>query len=106
MRQLSKAKIYGNLINDISFVLEQGRKNAYQAVNCILVKTYWEVGKRIVDFEKKNDLNTGYGSKFFEKIAELVKKLYFHEKRVYDIIKSVYRLLIISSEGPCARAHI
>ena len=40
---------------------------------------------------------------FDEKLAEFVKKLYFHEKRVYDLRKSVYRLLIISSEGPWAQ---
>jgi len=40
--KLSKAK-YSELIENIGSLLEQGRKQAYQAVNTILVKTYWEI---------------------------------------------------------------
>ena len=53
MKKLTKPiKGYSSLITDIGSLLEQGRKQAYQSVNTILVKTYWEIGKRIVEFEQ------------------------------------------------------
>src|SRR3989338_3862083 len=55
-------KGYSSLITEIGFLLEQGRKNAYQAVNTILVKTYWEIGKRIVEYEQEGKERADYGS--------------------------------------------
>ena len=46
---------YGGLIINISHILEEGRKQAYSAVNAILVRTYWEIGKQIVVFEQKGN---------------------------------------------------
>jgi len=55
-------KGYSSLITEIGFLLEQGRKNAYQSVNTILVKTYWEIGKRIVEYEQEGKERADYGS--------------------------------------------
>ncbi len=60
---------YNSLILDIGSLLEQGRKRAYQAVNTILVRTYWGIGKRIVEYEALCREDAGYGSKLFERIA-------------------------------------
>ena len=57
MKKLTNPKKeYSSLITGIGSLLEQGRKQAYQAVNAILVKTYWEIGKRIVEFEQKGKI--------------------------------------------------
>ncbi len=45
-------KDYSLLMTDIGFLLEQGRRQAYHAVNAILGKTYWGIGKRVVEFEQ------------------------------------------------------
>lgn len=62
--KLSKTpkKEYSSLIDSIGSLLEQGRKQAYQAVNAILVRTYWEIGKRIVEFEQHGKEKAEYGS--------------------------------------------
>ena len=44
---------YKGLIKDIGKILEESRNNAFRAVNEILVKTYWEIGRRIVVFEQQ-----------------------------------------------------
>ena len=67
---------YDSLIVDIGRLLEQGRKKAYFAVNSILVKTYWEIGRRIFEYELSSGENTGYGSRLFERIASDLKKRY------------------------------
>ena len=41
---------YNYLIINIGKLLEEGRKQAFYAVNNILVKTYWEIGKQIVEY--------------------------------------------------------
>ena len=43
-------KEYNSLISNIGQLLEEGRKKALSSVNTILVKTYWEIGKKIVEF--------------------------------------------------------
>ncbi|MCK4553600.1 hypothetical protein KAU19_01390 [Candidatus Parcubacteria bacterium] len=49
MKNVKKIKNrYSNLIENISFLLERARKDVYYAVNNILVRTYWEIGKKIM----------------------------------------------------------
>lgn len=52
MEQLQNKKRYNSLIEDIGILLQEGRNQAFQAVNTILVKTYWEIGKNIVDYDE------------------------------------------------------
>ncbi len=47
---LDKSK-YTELINEIGVILQKGREQVAQSVNTILVKTYWFVGRYIVEFE-------------------------------------------------------
>ena len=44
---------YNQLIKEIGSLLQQGRQQAVQSVNSILVQTYWHIGKHIVEFEQK-----------------------------------------------------
>jgi len=53
MNQSLQKNNYFLLINSISSLLEQSRRQAYHAVNQILVKTYWEIGKQIVEYEQE-----------------------------------------------------
>src|SRR3989338_7381549 len=70
------SKGYNILIKDIGSILEQGRKQAFAAINTILVKTYWEIGKRIVQYENENKEFAGYRSKLFELIAKDLRAKY------------------------------
>ncbi len=75
MRKITASKDeYPSLISDIGNLLEQGRKQAYLAINPVLVKTYWEIGKRIVEYESSCGEDAGYGSKLFERIASDLRK--------------------------------
>ena len=61
---------YNLLINNIGQILEEGRKKAIQAVNQILVQTYWQIGKQIVEYELSNQEGMKYGGKIFDKISK------------------------------------
>ena len=75
MTKLHSQKDYKSLIQDIGVILEQGRKQAYRTVNNILVKTYWEIGKRIVEFEQKGKITAEYGSKLLINLSKELSPL-------------------------------
>ena len=66
---MAHKKSYSSLIDSIGFLLEQGRKQAYQAVNSILVKTYWDIGKRIVEYEQAGKERADYGSSLLDNLS-------------------------------------
>lgn len=76
MTKLSNQNNYQNLIKDIGKALEIGRKKAYKAVDNILVLTYWEIGRLIVEYEQKGEEKAEYGSKLFERVAKDLKENY------------------------------
>jgi len=61
---------YQQLISEIGNLLALGRENAARQVNTILVHTYWEIGKYIVDFEQKGNEKAEYGSQLFERLSK------------------------------------
>jgi len=47
--------------NEIGELLKQARNTAYKTVNTIMVRTYWQIGKRIVEQEQKGESRANYG---------------------------------------------
>ena len=74
MKQLKAKKEYELLVNNIGIILEKARKNAFYAVNLILIKTYWEIGKRIVEFEQAGEKKAKYGSFILQNLSHDLKK--------------------------------
>lgn len=54
-------------------LLTKGRQNAIRSVNNILLKTYWNIGKVLVEFEQKGAEKAEYGSKLLSKISSDLK---------------------------------
>ena len=62
-------------LSDIRNIIEQGRRQAYAAVNQVAVLTYWHVGRRIIEEEQHGEIRAKYGSQLTKKLAdELVPK--------------------------------
>lgn len=47
--------------SEIGTLLQTARSSAYKSVNTIMVQTYWQIGKRIVEQEQKGESRAGYG---------------------------------------------
>lgn len=62
-------KIYGQLVNNIGTLLEQARKRIAYTVNFILVETYWNIGKYIVEYEQGGQGRSEYGSKLMDRLS-------------------------------------
>ena len=43
---------YGGLIGGIAELLEAARRTAARTINALMTATYWEIGRRIVEFEQ------------------------------------------------------
>ncbi|MDO8970704.1 MAG: DUF1016 N-terminal domain-containing protein, partial [Saprospiraceae bacterium] len=65
---------YGILLSQIGETLTTGRRQAYQAVNTSLLKTYWEIGRHIVEYEQKGNEKAEYGSHLLDRLARDLKE--------------------------------
>lgn len=61
---------YTDLKSEIGQLLIEGRSQAARAVNAILLRTYWRIGKHIVNFEQKGKKQANYGDQLLEKLAK------------------------------------
>lgn len=73
MKELVKTD---NCVNDIKSIIEQGRLAAYSSVNLVMIHTYWNVGKRIVEEEQNGSERAEYGKQLIDKIAVELRKDY------------------------------
>ena len=52
---------YGGLLTGISDLLDQARRMTARTVNNILTATYWEIGRRLVEYEQGGKARAEYG---------------------------------------------
>jgi hypothetical protein len=50
-RERSGDQVYLGLVQGLSELLEAARRSSARAVNSVMTTTYWEIGRRIVEFE-------------------------------------------------------
>src|SRR5438105_6717589 len=60
---------YHGLVSGITELLDQARGATVRAVNGILTATYWEVGRRIVEYEQAGGARAGYGEELMKRLA-------------------------------------
>jgi len=65
---------YGGLLGGITELLEAARRGSARAVNAIMTATYWEIGRRIVEFEQKGKVRAEYGAHLLERLAEDLRR--------------------------------
>ena len=64
---------YKGLVTGIGNLLEEVRNQTYYQVNRILVQTYWEIGRRIVEFEQGGKKKARFGEKLLDKLSKDLK---------------------------------
>ena len=57
----NNAVLSTQLVDDVKLIVERGMREAYEGANSVLVKTYWNVGKRIVEEEQQGESRAVYG---------------------------------------------
>lgn len=60
---------YSALVKDLSGLLESARRAYARAVNAAMTATYWEIGRRIVEFEQRGERRAEYGAELLETLS-------------------------------------
>lgn len=60
---------YERFSAEVSQLLEDARRQAAKSVNFILTATYWEVGRRIIEFDQKGQERAAYGQALLERLS-------------------------------------
>ena len=60
---------YDSLLTGISDLLDEARRTSARTVNSILTATYWEIGRRIVEFEQGGKARAEYGGELLKALS-------------------------------------
>ena len=90
----AKPEGYNEIYNDIKFLLDKAKAQAYKAVDNIRVQTYWQIGERIVRGELQHKERADYGK---EVINRLSIDLKFDARLIYRMVQ-FYKLYPILSQ--------
>ncbi len=60
---------YGGIHGDIVALLEGARHAAARSVNAVMTTTYWEIGRRIVEFDQGGRDRAGYGEDLIKRLG-------------------------------------
>ncbi len=83
---------YQILLNDVRKIIEDGRKEAYIAINQAAVFTYWNIGKKIVEEEQNGQSRAEYGKQLIKMLASALSIEYGNafSKRNLDYYRQFY----------------
>ena len=60
---------YDAILSGLVALLESARRISARAVNAVMTASYWEVGRRIVEFEQGGEQRAAYGEALLKKLA-------------------------------------
>jgi predicted nuclease of restriction endonuclease-like (RecB) superfamily len=60
---------YETILREVAGLLESARRASVRTTNTIMTATYWEVGRRIVEFEQSGRGKADYGKKVIERLS-------------------------------------
>ena len=56
-------------IDEIKRLIEDARLNSYAAINSVMLETYWNIGKRIVEQEQQGKSRAEYGTQLLKVLS-------------------------------------
>ncbi len=66
--------ISSTLILDIKQIIEESKRHVVRNVNTIMLQTYWNIGRRIVEEEQKGNYRAEYGSSLLKELSKELTK--------------------------------
>ena len=63
------------MYNEIKTLIEDSRNKVYSYVNSTMVRTYWAIGKIIVDYQGGNE-KAKYGDEALKQVSKMLTKEY------------------------------
>lgn len=59
-----------NLFNAIKDIIQQSRQQIFRAANSALLKSYWQIGKLIIEHEQQGDTRAVYGKAILKNLSD------------------------------------
>ena len=69
MTKIVSGEGYSGICSDIVALLDAARRAAARSVNALMTATYWEIGRRIVEFEQGGQDRAVYGEALIERLS-------------------------------------
>lgn len=70
MDKLETLPHYGDIRAEIIALLDAARTASVRSVNALMTATYWEIGRRIVEYEQAGQQRAGYGEALIQQLAD------------------------------------
>ena len=89
-KNMSSNSEYEQLIENVGIALQKGRNCIAQAVNSNIVRTYWQIGQHIVEYEQGGNERAEYGSDLLNRLSRDLTSKYgegFSRSNVFYIRK-------------------
>jgi len=67
---IENSKDYQQLIGNITTIYTDGRLKAIQAINATLLKSYWQIGQHIIEFEQGGAERAKYGAQLLPALSK------------------------------------
>lgn len=83
-----KIEKYNQLLGKVSDVLEKARSNSYALLNEQMIKTYWQIGQYIIDFEQLGNIKAEYGKQLMDRLSKDLTAKYgkgFSQSNLFNI---------------------
>ncbi|OOH90626.1 hypothetical protein BMT54_04115 [Pasteurellaceae bacterium 15-036681] len=65
-----------HLIGNIAKIIEQARSQVRQTVNSVMVQSYWEIGRLLVEDEQQGQERAEYGKYILKNVSERLTEMY------------------------------
>jgi hypothetical protein len=60
---------YCDLVGSIAALLQEARRTSARAVNALMTATYWEIGRRTVEYEQGGKQRAAYGAALLKRLS-------------------------------------
>ena len=60
---------YDSIVSELVDLVESARRFSARSVNAVMTATYWEIGRRIVEFEQQGETRAEYGEQLVEQLS-------------------------------------
>lgn len=60
---------YQQIHDGIIRLVDTARTETVHSINAIMTATYWEIGRRIVEFEQRGEARAAYGTQLIERLS-------------------------------------
>ncbi len=72
---VKQTSAYNSVLSNVIKLINEARRFTARSINAIMTAAYWEIGRRIVEFEQKGRKRAGYGEELLIKLSkDLTKK--------------------------------